>query len=420
MESVGERRGGPSGPPGEHSIDGVVPRETIEPASAEDVASALASAAKARLSVVIRGGGTKMGWGRTPASVDIVLSTKRLNVLVAHEHADLTATFQAGARLDDVNRALARHGQWLPIDSAFDGATIGGAIATNDSGPLRHRYGTPRDQLIGIRLALTDGRLIKAGGNVVKNVAGYDLGKLISGSHGSLAAIVSATFKLTPQPGASSTLVATFERADALVAALAAVTSSQLEASAIEVRAGSGEDPSVGSAFRRTYQLLLKFESTPGALNAHVQKARALAGGAACDVVASQAEIDVWRDHIRSPWRSPGMIVKFAWMPASLGAVLALVDDLRPSVAGIDLTGRAAIGSGLLRVDADARVQRNVVERLRSRTDVFRHVVVLRADAALKQQLDVWGPMGDAGALGASLKHALDPQGILNAGRGPV
>ena len=402
----------------EPGVDGVVPRETIEPASAEDVAATLASASKQRMSVVIRGGGTKIGWGRTPESVDIVLSTKRLDAVVAHEHADLTATVQAGARLDDVNRALARHGQWLPIESAFDEATIGGAIATNDCGPLRHRYGTPRDVLIGIRLALTDGRLIKAGGNVVKNVAGYDLGKLMSGSHGSLAAIVSATFKLTPQPAASSTLVAAFERADALVAALAAITSSQLEASAIEVRTSH-----VASGFSRTssgYELLLKFESTPGALNAHVQKARALAGGATCDVVTSQSEVDVWRDHIRSPWRSPGMIVKFAWMPASLGAVLAFIDDVRGSVAGVELAGRAAIGSGLLRVDADARVLRSVVERLRSRGDVFRHVVVLSADAAVKQQIDVWGPLGDAGSLGASLKHALDPHGILNAGRGPV
>jgi glycolate oxidase FAD binding subunit len=394
------------------SIDGVVPRETIEPSSAEDVAATLASAAKQRSSVVIRGGGTKMGWGRTPASVDMVLSTKRLTALVAHEHADLTATVQAGARLDEVNRVLGRHGQWLPVESAFDETTIGGAIATNDSGPLRHRYGTPRDLLIGIRLALTDGRLIKAGGNVVKNVAGYDLGKLMSGSHGSLAAIVSATFKLSPQPGASSTLVATFEAADALMASLAAITGSQLEAAAIEVHAGS---PRAG-----LYQLLLKFESTPGALNAHVRQARALAGGATCEVVAAQSEADLWRAHLRSPWQSPGMIVKFAWMPASLGSVLALVDDLRASVTGIELTGRAAIGSGLLRVDADPRVQRNVVERLRSRTDVFRHVVVLRADAAVKQQLDVWGPLGDAGALGASVKHALDPHGILNAGRGPV
>ena len=402
------------------SIDGVAPRQTVEPPSAEELAAVLASAGTQRASVVIRGGGTKMGWGRTPPSVDILLSTKRLNALVAHEHADLTATVQAGARLDEMNRMLARHGQWLPIESAFDEATIGGMIATNDSGPLRHRYGTPRDLIIGVRLALTDGRLIKAGGNVVKNVAGYDLGKLVSGSFGSLAAIVSATFKLTPLPAASSTLVATFERADSVIAALAAITSSQLEASAVEIKAASGEDPPVGSAVRRTYQLLLKFESTPGALNAHVQKARALAGDASCEVVAAASEADVWREHARNIWALRGTIVKAAWPPASLGAVLAFLDDLRGTVAGVELVGRAALGSGLFRFDADVRVQRNIVERLRSRSDVFRHVVVLRAEAQLKQQLDVWGHLGDAGLLGASVKHALDPHAILNAGRGPV
>jgi glycolate oxidase FAD binding subunit len=390
------------------SIDGVAPREIIEPASAEELALALASASSRRASVVIRGGGTKIGWGRTPSAVDILLSTKRLSALVAHEHADLTATVQAGARIDELNRTLARHGQWLPIESAFEEATIGGAVATNDSGPLRHRYGTPRDLIIGVRLALTDGRLIKAGGNVVKNVAGYDLGKLISGSFGSLAVIVSATFKLTPLPGASSTLIATFSRADSLIAALAAIMSSQLEASAVEVRAAS------------TYQLLLKFESTPGALNAHVHKARALAGDASCEVVAAASEADVWRAHTRAIWASPGAVVKAAWLPASLGAVLAFMDDLRGTVAGVELVGRAALGSGLFRFDGDIGVQRNIVERLRLRSDVFRHVVLLRADAQLKRQLDVWGSLGDAGSLGGSVKHALDPQGILNAGRGPV
>jgi glycolate dehydrogenase FAD-binding subunit len=390
------------------SIDGVAPRQIIEPASADELALALASASSQHGSVVIRGGGTKMGWGRTPSSIDILLSTKRLSALVAHEYADLTATVQAGARIDDINRTLARHGQWLPIESAFDEATIGGAIATNDSGPLRHRYGTPRDLMIGVRLALSDGRLIKAGGNVVKNVAGYDLGKLISGSFGSLAAIVSATFKLTPLPGASSTLIATFSRADSLIAALAAITSSQLEASAVEIRTAS------------TYQLLLKFESTPGALNAHVQKARALTGDASCEVVAAASEADLWRAHTRTIWASPGAVVKAAWLPASLGAVLAFIDDVRSTVAGVELIGRAALGSGLFRFDGDVGVQRNIIERLRSRSDVFRYVVVLRADAQLKQQLDVWGPLGDAGSLGASVKHALDPHGTLNAGRGPV
>ena len=438
MQLAGERR---SGPPGPADIDGVTPRELVEPASAENVAAVLAAASRERASVVLRGGGTKLGWGRKPASIDIVLSTKRLNEVVAHEHADLTATVQAGARLDEVNRVLARHGQWLPIESAFDESTIGGAVATNDSGPLRHRYGTPRDLLIGIRLALTDGRLIKAGGNVVKNVAGYDIGRLISGSHGSLAAIVSATFKLLPLPAASETLVATFDRAEAIVAAISALARSQLEPAAVELRVGWTDGPAkagpydegsasrpydeglrryVGAGFSRPYNLLLKFESTPAALNTYAQRARALLNPQHSQVLSAQSELDLWREHIEAPWRSPGAVIRFAWLPASIGAVLACVDELRDTVADVELIGRAALGSGMLRVDADALVQRNVIERLRSRSDVFRHVVVLRADPAVKEQLDVWGPLGDAGALGASVKQALDPRGILNAGRGPV
>jgi glycolate dehydrogenase FAD-binding subunit len=400
-----------------------MPREIVEPTSAEDVAAVLAAASNARTSVVIRGGGTKIGWGRKPTSVDLVLSTKGLNAVVAHEHADLTATVQAGARLDEVNHMLARHGQWLPIESAFDESTIGGAIATNDSGPLRHRYGTPRDLLIGIRLALADGRLIKAGGNVVKNVAGYDIGRLMSGSHGSLAAIVSATFKLSPLPAATETLVATFDRADTLVAAVSAITSSQLEPAAVEMRTGpakAGPHEYVGAGFSRPYYLLMKFESTPAALDTYVQRARALMKPLEAQVVSSQSEVDLWREHIRAPWRSPGMVVRFAWLPASLGAVLAFVEELRNTVGDAEMIGRAALGSGVLRIDADTRVQRNVVERVRSRSDVFRHVVVLRADSQLKQHLDVWGPLGDAGSVGSSVKHALDPYGILNAGRGPV
>jgi len=410
MQVAGERRGGHSQP---SHIDGVAARELVEPGSAEDVAAALAAASKERRSVVIRGGGTKLGWGRTPSSVDVVLSTKRLNALVAHEHADLTATVQAGARLDDVNRLLARHGQWLPIESAFEGSTIGGVIATNDCGPLRHRYGTPRDVLIGVRLALADGRLIKAGGNVVKNVAGYDIGRLMSGSHGSLAAIVSATFKLSPLPAASETLVASFNRGDALVAALSAITSSQLEPAALEVRTPM-------RATRRTYDLLLKFESTPSALGTYIRRARALLNPDGSEVVSSQSEANLWREHVEGPWRSSGMVIRFAWLPASLGAVFAFIDELGGTGADVELVGRAALGAGLLRIDADPRVQRDVVERLRSRADVFRHAVVLRAEPSLKQQVDVWGPLGDAGVLGASVKRALDPNGILNAGRGPV
>src|SRR5215210_2655055 len=189
-------------------VDGEVPPQVAEPDAPQAFAAALQRAAAERLSTVIRGGGTKLSWGRRPDTLDLVVSTSRLGLLIAHRHGDLTATVQAGMRLRDLNAALSTEHQWLPIDSAFDKATIGGIVATNDAGPSRHRHGTPRDLVIGVTLALTDGRLVKAGGTVVKNVAGYDLGKLVSGSHGTLAGIVDVTFKLVPLPQTSATLVA--------------------------------------------------------------------------------------------------------------------------------------------------------------------------------------------------------------------
>jgi len=210
---------------------------TIEPATAEELAAALRRASDQRQSMVIRGAGTKMDWGRTPQRVDAILSTRRLNRLLAHAHGDLTATIEAGATLAEANETLARRGQWLPLDPPFaDRATIGGILATNDSGPLRHRFGTPRDLVIGVQLATTDGTLAKAGGQVVKNVAGYDLSKLVCGSFGSLAAIVSATFKLAPLPSASKTIVIEAPDVDTLGQIVRDVMSSQLESIALGAR----------------------------------------------------------------------------------------------------------------------------------------------------------------------------------------
>src|SRR6185369_16073525 len=175
-------------------------------------------------------------------------------------------------------------------------------------------------------------------------------------------------------------------------AAVSAMTSSQLEPAALDVRSGP-------------YRLLLKFESTPAAVGTYLQRARALMSAADTQVVTSQSESDLWREHIRAPWRFGGMVLRFAWLPASLGAVLTFVEELQSSVSDVELIGRVALGSGLLRIDADVRVQRNIVERMRSRNDIFRHVVVLRAEPSLKQHVDVWGPLGDAGTLGASVKH---------------
>lgn len=411
------------------AIDGVLPRAVVEPESPEALAAVLAYASRARASVVLRGGGTKLGWGRPPAAIDVVISTRRLNRVLTHAHGDLTATVEAGAALVDVNRELMRHRQWLPIDVTDDGATIGGAIASNDSGPARHRYGTPRDLLIGVHLATADGRIVKAGGTVVKNVAGYDLGKLMSGSFGTLAAIVTATFKLAPLPTAAATAIVGFSGADGIVRAAAAIAGSQLEPAAFDLHGhwGAGALAASSNAGRTRsgppspYHLLIQFASTRAAVDAQLDEVRRLIGADSLEVMTGEAEAELWRNHTRAVWRTPGVVVRVSWLPATLEAVFSLLHDIagRERVT-LEFCGRTGVGAGAIRIGGDAPAVVAAVSRLRERSDLVGHVVLLTADVDTKRRVDVWGPGGDHAALLAAVKRAFDPAGILNAGRGPV
>jgi glycolate oxidase FAD binding subunit len=376
--------------------------------------------------VVIRGAGSKMDWGRPPKPIDVILSMRGLNRLIEHQHGDLTATIEAGATLADVNRALAHHGQWLPLDPPFaDRATIGGLLATNDSGSLRHRHGTPRDLVIGVELATTDGTLAKAGGRVVKNVAGYDLSKLVCGSFGSLAAIVSATFKLAPLPTALQTVVIETPNFDALGLTVRTVMASQLEPLAFEVYVpdivGAELGPPSKAGQRRPLRpaLHVAFASVPAAIDAQVEKLRDLTSlmGRAT-VLDGDTDRFTWQDYAQRVWHGPGAIVRVSWLPAQIATAIA---ELR-SMAGaacIEMVGRAAVGAGLLRIDDEVSRQAAVIEQIRH-SPSFGNVVIVRGTPELKALVDVWGPQGDRERLFTSLKDAFDPHGILNAGRGPL
>jgi glycolate oxidase FAD binding subunit len=417
---------------------------SVAPATAEDVAAALKHAADMQQSIVIRGGGTKMDWSRPPARVDTILDMRGLDRILAHEHGDLTATIEAGATLHDVNAALGQRGQWLPLDPPFaDRATIGGVLATNDSGPLRHRFGTPRDLVIGIRLATTDGVLSKAGGRVVKNVAGYDLAKLVTGSFGSLAAIVSATFKLSPLPAASKTIVIQAADIDEVGSIVRAVTRSQLEPIAFEVetrrstqrpQSARSRNVPAGSAIS-AFNVLLRFASLPIVVDAQIAEASAALealgapnrdrrdGGGPGDprVVDGVEEQMVWHEHATRIWDGPGAIVRASWLPAEIAAAFNALDvaTAQAGVAPPTMVGRAAVGAGLFSIDGEAEAQARVVDALR-RSRHLGNVVVVRGSAALKALVDVWGPMGDRQRVLASLKRAFDPGLVLNAGRGPL
>jgi glycolate dehydrogenase FAD-binding subunit len=381
----------------------------LQPLTPAALADALRDATGRKQSIVIRGAGTKMEWGRPAGRIDAFLETRGLNRILAHQYGDLTATIEAGAALADVNVALAQHGQWLPLDPAFaDRATIGGLLATNDCGPVRHRYGTPRDLVIGVQLATADGTLAKAGGQVVKNVAGYDLGKLVTGSFGSLAAITSATFKLSPLPKASKTLVVTVDQDKGIGDVVREMMASQLEPLALDLNVRAPQS----SAF------LLRFASLPTVVDAQVGQARLVLGplASAIDVIDGDAETALWRDHNARVWSAPGAIVRASWLPATITTAVA---ELKTMGAQIELVGRAALGAGLLRIEGDTDAQTRVITRLRQ-SPSFGNIVVLRGSDSLKAAVDVWGAMGDRALLLASLKRALDPHNTLNAGRGPL
>ena len=387
-------------------VDGEVPPQVAEPETSEAFAGVLAHASAERMATVIRGGGTKLAWGRPPAAVDLVVSTSRLTRLLAHRHGDLTATVQAGMPLRDLNAALSAERQWLPIESAFEGSTVGGIVATNDAGPSRHRHGSPRDLIIGITLALTDGRVVKAGGTVVKNVAGYDLGKLISGSHGTLAGIADVTFKLVPVPQTSATLVASYTDPAALARDVAAIDASQIEAAAFDVRS----EPDV-------LQLLLRVATSPAARDAQIAAARAIVTGQST-LITDMAERQAWASQLDVPWHGDAT-VRLSWFPTKLLHVLETLDQIR-RIDGVTTTfaGRV-IGAGMVTLAGEPRALATAIQRLRASSDVG-NVVLLRASRELKGMIDVWGPPRSSDGAVQSIKRMFDPAGILNAARGPV
>jgi glycolate oxidase FAD binding subunit len=391
---------------------------TVEPATVEEVAELLAAATRSNQHVVIRGGGTK-GDRRSAPDGDTLLSTRRLNRVLAHRHGDLTATVEAGAVLDDVNQVLARQRQWIPLDPPWtDRATIGGIVATNDSGPRRHRYGAPRDLIIGVEIARADGVRAKAGGIVVKNVAGYDVARLMAGSYGCLGVILSATFKLYPRPTASTTVVVGGVSPVSAGAIVAAIEQNQLTPTAIEIQTAGAESS----------RLLIRFESIEASVEQQGACAVRLAAaqGTRATILRGDDEEREWSSHRERPWGGPGTVAKITCLPADVPATLEALGVLGTSTRAAardgcaEAIGRAGVGVLLARFDGDLESQTRAIDALRRRNAPGRgSIVLLRASDELESAVGRWGPLGDAFNVTRSLKRAFDPNGTLNPGRGP-
>jgi glycolate oxidase FAD binding subunit len=322
------------------------------------------------------------------------------------------ALTEAGVRLDDLQRALTAARQRLALDPPQAGATLGGIIAAGASGPRRLRFGSVRDLLIGVTVVLADGTVARSGGKVVKNVAGYDLCKLFTGSLGTLGLIAQATFRLHPLPQAQRTVRVEVDGPEDAGAVVQMLTHSSLAASAIELAWFS---PDAGG------MLAVLFEGTEPGVDAQARTASELTSARGRAAVLDEAAAQrVWREMTLRPVGNGDVRLKLSALPADLPAVIRTVFQAC-GAAGLSprLTGHA--GSGILFVDltgADVPALARVVQTLRGDATLKQgSVVVLEAPPALKATIDVWGYAGDALSLMRRVKEAFDPGRILAPGR---
>jgi glycolate oxidase FAD binding subunit len=369
------------------AVCGVPARFVAAPASTMETSAVVRTAALHNLSIVVRGAGTKLDWGAPPAGVDLVLDTTRMTGIVEHAAGDLIAVVRAGTPLHEMQHL---GDQQLALDGPLPGATIGGTVAANTSGPRRMAYGTVRDLIIGITFVRADGVVAKAGGKVVKNVAGYDLAKLLTGSYGTLGIITECAFRLHPRPPATATVAASAGSPAEVGALLRSVLGARIVPTAVEV------DAPASGGFTVSVQV------SGVAIAPRSAAARDLIGG-------DLADCPEWS----YPWH-PGDVGLKLTMPLSrVTVVLQAVLDIRERYA-VPLSVRGSIGTGVLYAGLPpSGAVPGIVTHLRS---VCESAVVLTAPASIRDGLDLWGPVPGL-ELMRRVKAQFDPAGRFAAGR---
>jgi glycolate oxidase FAD binding subunit len=441
------------------AVGGRAARYVAAPASTAEAAALLRAASGLGLTVVPRGSSSRLDWGAAPASCELIVDTRRMDQVVEHAAGDLVVSVQAGIRLDELAKLLAAAGQRLAVDPpASTGAgsgTVGGLIATGAAGPLRYRYGSPRDLLIGITVVRADGTVAKSGGKVVKNVAGYDLGKLFAGSLGTLGLITEATFRLHPLPEAAAWVTLDCPDIASAARATRAAADSPLAPSAIELAwpdaAASisvsalveGEAESVAGRTARLRELFdratagqssartKQADDRPGprtnaATDDDTRRAESADGRELADVGSADEAFRVLRPLSDGRGR-PGTLLRVSFWPGQLTAVLTAVRAAGEAMA-LDPAISGSAGAGVLEVSVPATAARDAVadfvsvlrgglEGLSDGVPPSRaSAVVLSAPAAVRDAVDVWGPVPSL-ALMRAVKDQFDPGHRMAPGR---
>lgn len=439
---------------GEYSIDGLVPKAVALPEGREGVAKTMRWAAEEGIAVFPRGGGTQISLGNIPGRVDLVLDLTRCNRVLDYQPADLTVTVESGISLDSLQKQLAQGGKFLALEAAWsERATIGGILASNSSGPLRFAYGLPRDWLIGIGVVSAQGVETKAGGKVVKNVTGYDLDKLYTGSLGTLAVIVEATFKLSPLTTDSGVLVAAFPSIQRALDAGAQLLRQVYSPQGVQVVSGQaarrlnllnvqqdqrhfaveetpeGQEPkAVALAFfaGRTRAVQRKLMEATKLFNRRGASQVAAIGGAQGGTLLRRLT-DLGGTEDAAPY----LALKVSVLPSAVGQVVGWFGQ--PASSGphdqsalSQLETQPEIvadpGFGLVHIlwwaEADDSALIDAIGWIRAQArELGGSVVVEHAPLAVKRRIDVWGEAPEGIEIMRRIKQKFDPSGILNPGR---
>lgn len=357
-------------------VDGLEPGTVERPVSEEELARRLAQAAGDGQAVIPTGGGRLLGMGDPPERFDVALETTGLAEITEQSTADMTVSVQAGVTLERLNAELGRGGQFLPLDPfAAPGHTIGGLVATALSGPLRLRYGTARDFLIGLRVALPDGKLASSGGRVVKNVSGYDLNKLHLGALGSCGVVVAASFKVFPRPLHEVTVASGGGWAEADRAL-------QLKLAPVALELSSG-----------------------GHLVARLAGSESAVKRTAAELGWEQADPGFWADHAA---RLSDHWARISVPPGALREVLAQLP------AAADWWASPGVGVAHW---FDARDAETVSLGRRDAEAAGGSLVLLAAPPALKRQVGAWGTPPPTVEIMRRLRDAFDPGRAISPGR---
>jgi len=406
------------------------PTTLLTPTSAEEAAEGLRKADLENLSLGFGGGGTKQEMGNQVGPFELQISTSKLNTLIAYQPEDLTITTGAGLELAQLQSILGKHGQWLPLDAPrLTGQTLGGILSTNVSGPKRLLYGTSRDLLIGCEFGLADGKIGRSGGRVVKNVAGYDLHKLMIGSLGTLALLTEVTFKVLPLPQYSEWAAALFDKAEDALSAARQAARSNTSPAALEVL----NRPAQVQMSKLTnltlpeapYVLFFAAEGVEVAVKDQLKALKQLCHQTrASDIIeteGSQESAALWQGLQDLP--AGNLRLKWSSTLTDLPFVLQHAEQLTAALGLNEAALQVRAGTGLVYLfanleDEQTEQSARLIEKARSTVQAKAgNLVIEAAPQGLKAKIEVWGSVGNAFAAMQALKNKLDPKGILNPGR---